>query len=500
MNDQSLEYRRVVALLLLAWLFFTIRIGGAWFGHHDGNGLWISAAVANYQRYGAFDLRLLQVLNYAPATPDTYAYYVHHPPLITWSVALAAVPLGLNETAARFVAASFSLVSIAGFYVLCRRLIGANRAALAVVLYVLTPMVAYYGRMPNHEAPALAILMLFAAIMANWQRKPKRSRWWVLAALIWLAAWTAWSAVIIAGMFGLVSLLCHRANKIHHPRRAVGTGLDLFLLGLLGVMALAALIAYYQLAWPGTLDDLRHTFFSRTSMTDSYTIHTEFTTADFVIRQGYELFLWLTPGVLLLGFAGTGYLLRHESWQTRTVLTALWLGGLGYVLIFRNAAYSHEFLKIFLAVPCALAGGAVLPVLWRMEEGRRYVRPLLAALLIVSLAMSLGLVISLHVAAARADTWKVIADEIALQTAPEDRILTNADFPAGVSYYAFRSIEQRIPPERVITLFDAETRRMLYVYCFRDESLPDALAQYPSSQDARCQYVRIEQNKRRHSK
>jgi 4-amino-4-deoxy-L-arabinose transferase-like glycosyltransferase len=119
---------RLIALLIEAWGLLTIRLGAAWFGHHDWNGVWVSSAVRNYRLYGAWNLHLMQVLNPGPATPETYNIYNHRPPLAMWAMALAAVALGLSEASLRFVTASAMLICTAALYTLSRRLHGPARA------------------------------------------------------------------------------------------------------------------------------------------------------------------------------------------------------------------------------------------------------------------------------------------------------------------------------------------------------------------------------------
>jgi hypothetical protein len=67
--------------LTVAWGLLTIRLGAAWFGHHDWSGVWVHTVVRNWQLHGAWNLRLMQVANYGPATPETYDLYNHRPSL-----------------------------------------------------------------------------------------------------------------------------------------------------------------------------------------------------------------------------------------------------------------------------------------------------------------------------------------------------------------------------------------------------------------------------------
>src|SRR5690606_22755519 len=80
----------------------------------------------------------------------------------TSSCVLPSLPVllvGYHEVVVRFVFAACSLLSMAVMYALTRRLYGHTRAVWSAVFFTLTPMFAYFGRMPDHEAPAMLLLL-----------------------------------------------------------------------------------------------------------------------------------------------------------------------------------------------------------------------------------------------------------------------------------------------------------------------------------------------------
>lgn len=161
-NNKVVSGVGIVILLLVMWALLTINIGDPWLEHHYGNTTWISAAARNYRLYGAAKLGYMVVINRGPASPSEFDYYPDHPPMIVWSIALAGIPFGQYEAVARWLSASFTLVSIAALYTASRRLFDGKRALLVASLYGLTPMVAYYGRMPSHE-----VIMLCFTLVVN---------------------------------------------------------------------------------------------------------------------------------------------------------------------------------------------------------------------------------------------------------------------------------------------------------------------------------------------
>ncbi len=199
----------------------------------------------------------MQVLNPAPTTPDQFHYYQHHPILTAWVSALFSSVAGLNEVSMRMVSILASMISITAFYVICRRLYGARVGWWGAAFYAASPMIAYFGRMSNHELLTLMFLMLFTCILINWLRKPSRVRWWALLIFGILAVWTAWAALFFIALFVLLTLwIGSRAQ-----RQAM------IVLGGLTVLSVIGLVAFYQAQWSGTIADLIEVFIWRSSPT-----------------------------------------------------------------------------------------------------------------------------------------------------------------------------------------------------------------------------------------
>lgn len=161
----------LIFILLVAWGFLTLNIANQWVGHQDANGAWISLAVRNYHWHGFFALN--GMIDQNPEIVGVSSPYLHHPPLAVWLFALPTIFAGYDEAVIRFGAASCTLIGGAALFVLARRLAGQRFALWSTAFYLLTPMTAYFGRMPDHEAPALMFVILFAALLVNWLRRQR---------------------------------------------------------------------------------------------------------------------------------------------------------------------------------------------------------------------------------------------------------------------------------------------------------------------------------------
>jgi 4-amino-4-deoxy-L-arabinose transferase-like glycosyltransferase len=446
---------RLVLLLIVVWGLLTIRLGAAWFGYHDWNGVHVGSAVRNLRLYGAWNLRLMQDYSPGPATPETHHIYNHRPPMIVWVTALAAVPLGFNEASLRFVPASATLISVAALYTLSRRLHGPTRAWWSAALYALTPMVAYFGRMPDHEAPSLAVSMVYAAVLVNWLRCPTRRRWLALAGLAWIGVWTDWTALLYVGTLGAMTLWLGRPPQ----RRAMLA---------LGGVTLAALVALgaYLLQGPGALDSLTGAFLTRTSpKTLGLGPAGTFTWGEFLGRELRRLLMLATPGVAIMSLAGVVPALRRDSRLGSGILLAFFVVGIGYPLAFRNAAYIHDYLLIFMLPPMAMAASAALEYGWAGVGVRRWARPALSALLLVSLGVGAANLVLLHKSGEQPHHMAV-AQAIARHTAPQDLIASNLPYISpAVEFYAFRNVEWDTSPEAALARAETVTGGVVYAHC-----------------------------------
>lgn len=470
------SYLAPVAILLIAWAVLLINLGNRWLGHQDINGLVWSMSVRNFYLYGADTLRFAQVFQAGPASPSDLVAYTHHPPLITWLLGLASIPFGLNEAAFRFVAACLTLINTSALYVLARRLYGERIAGFAMAFYAFTPMLMYFGRMPNHEALSLAVCVSFAAVLVNWLREPTSQRWIGLAALAALAAWSAWSAMFYIALF-LVAVLVVGSRR--HRIGAVGIGVA-FAVALVGL----GMLTLWQR--PDALQDITSALAWRTS-TDSFMPGSEpFTTGQFIATNARHIVTLATPSLIIL--AGIGIMAALKRGRiAAAILGALIAHGLIYTLVLRNASYVHDYYKIFLIPPMALAGAVGFVRGWDRGRARRWLRPALTGLLFAWMLAGGYVFLSLHQSGSSADAEFMI-EAFSEHTDQDDEIMTNLPYVTdAIEYYSFRNITWEVTPE---TVLDQGEDDFKYLYC-GDESDMGELAEYPKEDVPPCIMVEI---------
>lgn len=442
---------KLVALLLVIWALMSLQFGTRWYGPHDSTRIWVHAAVENYERYGISQIGLLVVRDIGPANPPDFKYYTHHPAMIVWLPAALTQVLGNSESAVRFGFMAITLLSVVLLYVLVRRLFRDERLAWwAAAFYGLVPMIAYFGAMPSMFHLGLAGGLLFAAVMVNWLRNPTRARLTLLLATGWSMAWSAWPGVFFVAALGITGFFL---GDMRHKRAVIA-------IGVIGFAAVLALLAFYQLQWDGAIPSLLDSFVWRASNDIDTPDSRAFTLVEFAWTTVGHMLVFITPGVIALSIMGIPAFWQQSDRQSRRVILALLGGGIAYQMVFRNASIVHEYYKIMLVPGMAVFAACAWGNLGRRHE-RRWLRPVMGGLLVVSLITGAGMYIGLT----RATERPMLDAAIRLienHTPATATIHTNLDgrvevWPIG--FYTFRRIEGGIPPT------DAPAYGGYYLHC-----------------------------------
>ncbi|HWN81624.1 MAG TPA: glycosyltransferase family 39 protein, partial [Candidatus Udaeobacter sp.] len=184
-------------ILMYAAAIRAFNLTEPWGRHLLGiNGAWHSIIGRNLLRHGFLATRGAPILNPGQSAPGEWTYYLHHPPLLSWIVALSFRLFGVHEWSARLVALLFSLGTIWVTYRLAARLFPEfrPRLPLAAALFMATiPMSAIYGMHVDYQG---AIVLYFAlAAISAYERliaTGARRHGLCLVAMVTLCALTDW--------------------------------------------------------------------------------------------------------------------------------------------------------------------------------------------------------------------------------------------------------------------------------------------------------------------
>ncbi len=209
---------RLGRLLLAAAAASLAAQGTGWFlaWHEDPHrGLQTTAFAAEWVGYFLeFGLEAtggIPVCHAEPGTPPRLLFNWHHPPFYPLFLALFAAVLGDEPWVLRSAHALLFLPGVVGLHWLVRRFATPLLAAVAVLLFVTSPLVAYLGLMVQQDGASLGLgIASVAAFQAHLDR-PRRLGWW------WPALWffLACSNDFPAYFFGLSMF----ALGLAHPDR-----------------------------------------------------------------------------------------------------------------------------------------------------------------------------------------------------------------------------------------------------------------------------------------
>lgn len=214
-------WRFGLALVLVIYsLGLTRQLTEPWIGLHDWNGAFYSQLARNFLRYPWSCHHGMALVAAGPnAPPDERSLYATHPAGLVWLLAAAFHFFGEGESVARLTAIVASLIALAVWMVMIRRALGLEVALVTGVLYAVTPMNVFFGRMVNHEAYCLCGMM---GAWACWQHvgsrathEPRRAFWLIGWSLCVVATiWIDWPGALFAGLFCIHAFVRWRQRRI----------------------------------------------------------------------------------------------------------------------------------------------------------------------------------------------------------------------------------------------------------------------------------------------
>jgi hypothetical protein len=233
----------LVAGLTLA-LLLALRIDAPWRFIHDDNGAFVQGLASAHLRAGLDHTRGQGF--FLRRVDGGLVPYLHHPPLFPLAVAAAYRLTGRSDPlVTRLVPAGFHLAGLAGLFLLGRMLFPTSpvTTALALGVFAIVPMSAYFGKMPNHEATALCWVIWALVLTESYRGRPRRAALLGAVTLWTLACFTAWGAYPILGAITGLFLIEAISEKRPGARRAA------LALGL--TFAASVMLVLGQIAWAG---------------------------------------------------------------------------------------------------------------------------------------------------------------------------------------------------------------------------------------------------------
>jgi hypothetical protein len=337
-------------------------------GWHEMNSAMYSQFARNHLQYGLAYTKLYCTWGDTATPPPAPERYLNHPPLIALWTAVPLALLGDHEWAARLVPIASTLGSVFLLMRIVEGLGGPLLGVLAGFFFALLPLTAYFGRMIDHVAPVQLFSLLMLHGYVQWTglypggRRPRLGAFWYATGAV-LGIGTGWAAVLPA------LLLC----GWHGLRVARGSGEARLLPWLAGAPAAAlAAVVLHILAGCGWDLTMLPALFAGRSLGGAG--GAEPWSAWLVVQSTHLARNFTLPGVVAAA-VGVAVLLARRVRRAPggasatfplggTLAAAIGLTGLHgllYVVLFKNAAWHHDYWQFFLGpfVAVSLAAWAV---------------------------------------------------------------------------------------------------------------------------------------------
>jgi len=257
----------VIALLCVYAMGLLRDLDQPFVGMQDWNGAFFSYVSRNLLRYPLSVTHGLPVVEMGAVAPpaDHCQRYATHPPGLPWMLAGVFAVAGVSEASARLLPIVCSLAALWLFMRLTAAALGRATALLAGLIYALMPMAVFFGRMVDHEAVLLFLMMLacwgwYGSLGLVPTSRSRRTCRWVGWAAVAAAVWVDWPGCLLAAALWIDAWVRYR--------RGACAGRDVFIGAIVpGVTAAAALVWLVYGGMDGSWAALRDMAMSRSAAT-----------------------------------------------------------------------------------------------------------------------------------------------------------------------------------------------------------------------------------------
>jgi len=207
----------ILALLLLGGVVLrTHEITYCWTTDFRGQcGSFYSNIARNFVKHGFLATKFTPVESINPRSPEEFRYYVNHPPLLEWLVALSFKAFGISEFSARLVPLVFSFLTMILIYLLAKRLWNVDAALCVLAVFCVLPMGVFYGTLVDVQGvlPLFFILLVMYLYERFVEHSSRRALILLYAAFI-IGMLSDWPVYYLGVLLPLYHLLMRRKHKL----------------------------------------------------------------------------------------------------------------------------------------------------------------------------------------------------------------------------------------------------------------------------------------------
>jgi hypothetical protein len=354
----------LVVLLVAGALLRTSQFDYPWTTDFRGQcGSRYSNVARNFVNLGFTATKGAPIDSINPQSPDDFIYYLNHPPLLEWLVALSFKAFGMKELTARLVPFVFSFLTMVLLFLLAKRLWNETAALCVLAIFCILPMGVFYGTLVDVQGVLpLFFIILILFLYQRFVDRPGKTALALLYAAFVIGMLSDWPVYYLAVLLPLYHLFMRRKRKL-----AVAAMFPTAILMTLAYVLYGNWITTGKFALDfGHLQSLAR---SR----GSYGIPTLSGLGGPAARFGE---IWLTfftwPALVMLGAWLIAIPLIRVLRKGANAYWIVWfffIFAVLHIALFPEPAQKHEYWSYYLLPSVALAGGLTLYFAGRLFSG-----------------------------------------------------------------------------------------------------------------------------------
>ncbi|MCR4324898.1 MAG: glycosyltransferase family 39 protein [Candidatus Curtissbacteria bacterium] len=365
----------LIVILVSASIVLSLNINKPFWGHHDWNGAWYSNFARNFLRYGLIETKFGSVMNTGVVSPDGFHFFTHYPPLLPILLFLSFSTFGIHEWSARLVPLIFTLATIVAIYAIGNIFFNKRIAILAALFSTVMPIVIYFGKMPVQETLVIAPVLLSVIAYFKFFEKPNRKNSLILVSALVFSHLINWPAYYVTPLFSAHWILFSK-NKSKKFTFLLFLAISLM---MFGVHMLHTAWLTRDLIGGGLIDVLKFRLnIGEQLMGYSHT--------KFLELQARWITVYFTRPILFFSAIALIWifinLIKRRFPKKTQILLMLGIFGVTHNLVFRNMAFIHDYMIIYLWPFLALSASFGFFILVERLKIPRNVVPLLIVLVL----------------------------------------------------------------------------------------------------------------------
>ena len=437
----------LILVLIFASIVLSINLNKPFFGHHDWNGAWYSSFARNFINYGFIETKFGSVMNTGITEPKNFKYFTHYPPMLPILIAISFKFFGIHEWSARIVPLIFSLWTITMIYILAHKFFNKKTAILSSAISACLPIVIYFGKMPVQEVLVIAPVLLTVLFYFDFFEKPTSKNLIKLIASLVFSHLINWPGYYVTPLF-FSHYLFLSSHKKKLRTALIFPTVSLFMFTLQSIHT--AILTGNPLGG-GMIDVLLF----RLNLSEK---PLEYTTLNFLKQQSHLITAYFTKPVITLSTVSVLMMIaKVKEWKKSLqiqLLLILGIFGVTHNLVFKNMAFIHDYMIIYLWPFFAIAASnGFFQIIDKLKIKSLAITSILAVAITITMFLQSHNFIS---ALLRSNGFQegydlgVILKE---RTATNDSVIILSEdfhkyFDVFMNYYSQRNITYQIPQDK----------------------------------------------------